>query len=323
MYAIIYLSGGDHVKDYAFGNFLAELRAEKGLSQSELGEMLGVTNKAVSKWENGTAKPNTKLIPELAKVLGVSVEELFAAKRIEKNDEAEKIKLFLCAQKKKFAYLYSVFLSALLVLPLLLVEFICIVMGFELPDEVLGPLGSMLFILAFTASLVAFIIYRTNFKRSLLPNSKLYGKKEAHTLQIILICAAALLYLLLALALPIMFLILMNSERLKVSFIFLFVCIFIGILTLGILVFALSFKRALKIKFKEYPLDTKVKWKENPLWVRACVILSGLLLPIMIRSYIFSGYESGGAFISGFISCAFFALHIAVSAYNIYRSYKK
>ena len=114
MYAIIYLSGGDHVKDYAFGNFLAELRAEKGLSQSELGEMLGVTNKAVSKWENGTAKPNTKLIPELAKVLGVSVEELFAAKRIEKDDEAEKVKSYLCAQKKKFAYLYSAFLSVLL-----------------------------------------------------------------------------------------------------------------------------------------------------------------------------------------------------------------
>ena len=105
------------MKDYAFGNFLAELRAEKGLSQSELGEMLGVTNKAVSKWENGTAKPNTKLIPELAKVLGVSVEELFAAKRIEKDDEAEKVKSFLCAQKKKFAYLYSAFLSVLLVLP--------------------------------------------------------------------------------------------------------------------------------------------------------------------------------------------------------------
>ena len=154
MYAIIYLSGGDHVKDYAFGNFLAELRAEKGLSQSELGEMLGVTNKAVSKWENGTAKPNTKLIPELAKVLGVSVEELFAAKRIEKDDEAEKVKSFLCAQKKKFAYLYSAFLSVLLVLPLLLVEFICIVMGFELPDEVLGPLGSMLFILAFTSRIL-------------------------------------------------------------------------------------------------------------------------------------------------------------------------
>jgi hypothetical protein len=43
----------------------------------------------------------------------------------------------------------------------------------------------------------------------------------------------------------------------------------------------------------------------------------------MIRFYIFSGYESGGAFISGFITCAFSASLIAVSAYNIYKSYKK
>jgi hypothetical protein len=105
--------------------------------------------------------------------------------------------------------------------------------------------------------------------------------------------------------------------------IFIFTCAFLCISVFGVSAFILILKRALRIKFKEYPLDTKGKWKENPLWVRACVILTGLLLPIMIRSYIFGGYESGGAFISGFISCAFSASLIAVSAYNIYKSYKK
>ena len=43
------------MNDYAFGNFLFDLRTEKGFSQAQLGEMLGVTNKAVSKWENGVS----------------------------------------------------------------------------------------------------------------------------------------------------------------------------------------------------------------------------------------------------------------------------
>ena len=40
---------------YNFGNYLCQLREKKGYSQSELGRKLGVTNKAVSKWENGQA----------------------------------------------------------------------------------------------------------------------------------------------------------------------------------------------------------------------------------------------------------------------------
>ena len=73
--------------DYTFGNFLYSLRNEKGLSQAQLGELLGVTNKAVSKWENGSAKPNTILIPRIAEIFGVTVEELFACKRLKKDCE--------------------------------------------------------------------------------------------------------------------------------------------------------------------------------------------------------------------------------------------
>ena len=137
------------MNDYAFGNFLYALRTEKGLSQVQLGDMLGVTNKAVSKWENGSAKPNTVLIPRLAEILGVTVEELFACKRFEKDCEYEKIKKQLSRQKKKYAVLSSVFLSAIITIPLLLIEFICVVMGFGLPDDVVGPLGAVGFIFAF------------------------------------------------------------------------------------------------------------------------------------------------------------------------------
>ena len=75
------------MSNYTFGNYLYELRAKKGLSQSELAEILGVTNKAVSKWETGAAYPSSKLIYPLAKALDVPIEELY---RVMSASEKEK-----------------------------------------------------------------------------------------------------------------------------------------------------------------------------------------------------------------------------------------
>lgn len=73
------------MQDFEFGNRLFELRKKAGFSQTELGEALGVTNKAVSKWENGKAKPTLETIGKLAEALGVSVSELL------ENQPEEKI----------------------------------------------------------------------------------------------------------------------------------------------------------------------------------------------------------------------------------------
>ena len=64
---------------------------EKGLSQSQLGEMLGVTNKAVSKWERNLSCPDINSIPMLAEVLGVSVEELLNAQAKQENNTTDDI----------------------------------------------------------------------------------------------------------------------------------------------------------------------------------------------------------------------------------------
>lgn len=66
--------------DYTLGNKIYELRKKKGLSQKQLGEALGVSNKAVSKWETGAAVPKIQTIVKLAGVFDISAEELLSGK---------------------------------------------------------------------------------------------------------------------------------------------------------------------------------------------------------------------------------------------------
>ena len=63
------------------GKRIALLRKEKGITQEGLAEMLGVSGQAVSKWENDQTCPDISLLPQLAKILGVTVDELLSGKR--------------------------------------------------------------------------------------------------------------------------------------------------------------------------------------------------------------------------------------------------
>lgn len=73
-----------------FGEFLYSLRKEKGLTQAELAAALGVTNKAVSKWETGEAMPETGLLIPISRIFDVTVDELLAGKRAEGKTRVEK-----------------------------------------------------------------------------------------------------------------------------------------------------------------------------------------------------------------------------------------
>lgn len=63
------------------GTMIAELRKQQGMTQLELAEKMGVTDKAVSKWERDLSCPDINSIPNLAEILGVSVEELMQSKK--------------------------------------------------------------------------------------------------------------------------------------------------------------------------------------------------------------------------------------------------
>ena len=79
------------MQNYDLGNRIYELRKASGLSQKELGALIGVSNKAVSKWETGAAVPKTETVIKLASVFGITAEELLCAKspEVEKLDTLE------------------------------------------------------------------------------------------------------------------------------------------------------------------------------------------------------------------------------------------
>lgn len=60
----------------AIGNYLLKLRTKKGLTQIQAAEILGVSNKAVSKWECGEALPSVEMLLALSKLYGVSIDEI-------------------------------------------------------------------------------------------------------------------------------------------------------------------------------------------------------------------------------------------------------
>ena len=64
------------MKAQTFGAMVAALRKEKGMTQQDLAGKMGVTDKAVSKWERNLSYPDTASLPKLAETLGVSVDEL-------------------------------------------------------------------------------------------------------------------------------------------------------------------------------------------------------------------------------------------------------
>lgn len=67
--------------EMTIGKRIAMLRRQKELKQDDLAEMLGVSPQAVSKWENDQTCPDISLLPKLAQILGVTVDELLSGKQ--------------------------------------------------------------------------------------------------------------------------------------------------------------------------------------------------------------------------------------------------
>lgn len=72
------------------GQFIKDLRKEKELTQQDLADMLGVTNRAVSKWENGLSLPDYSILNDLCEILDISINELLSGEKLDKKDYQKK-----------------------------------------------------------------------------------------------------------------------------------------------------------------------------------------------------------------------------------------
>ena len=87
------------MNQYITGAMIKRLREEKKISQNKLAETIGVSDKAVSRWETGRGYPDITLIEPLAEALGVSVIELFSGDDVVNTNKSSKMlrmKLYVC-----------------------------------------------------------------------------------------------------------------------------------------------------------------------------------------------------------------------------------
>lgn len=104
------------------GAFIAEMRKEKGLTQEQLAELLGNSQKSISRWENGKTMPDLSLYEPLCEILGIQVSELLYGKRMsneEKINCSERTALNLLATKSELET-FAIFAEILITVGILI-----------------------------------------------------------------------------------------------------------------------------------------------------------------------------------------------------------
>ena len=82
------------------GKFIASCRKEQNLTQANLAEKLGITDRAVSKWETGRSLPDASIMPELCAILDININELFSGERIGMDQYQEMAEQHLLEMRK-------------------------------------------------------------------------------------------------------------------------------------------------------------------------------------------------------------------------------
>ena len=109
------------------GKFIAECRKNSNLTQMQLAEKLNITDRAISKWENGKAMPDSSIMLDLCKELKISVNELLSGEMIDMKNynkiaEENLFKLNESNEKKKKIILKSVIVIGLLIFIIIVIQ---------------------------------------------------------------------------------------------------------------------------------------------------------------------------------------------------------
>ena len=119
------------------GNFIKQKRKEKNITQNELSEKLNITNRAISKWENGICMPDSGIIPKLREILSITINDLFSGEVVDmkdKKNQLEKTLLEIIKQKQendKKLLSMEILMGILCILPLIFSAIIVLVIPLE------------------------------------------------------------------------------------------------------------------------------------------------------------------------------------------------
>lgn len=136
------------------GRFIAECRKKNNLTQVQLAEKLNITDRAISKWENGKSMPDSSIMLDLCKELNISVNELLkgesiAMNEVEKKTEELLIEIAKMEEEKNKKLLFSMYAFGLICVIFYL--FIIFVAGLFIPE------GPTQLIVILTSSIIFFI----------------------------------------------------------------------------------------------------------------------------------------------------------------------
>lgn len=115
----------DHIK---VGQFIAECRKKKDLTQAQLAEKLNITDRAISKWENGKAMPDSALMLDLCDILGITVNELLCGEVSDQEQRNEQLdELIFQMAKNEERFQKRLRYSAYVIVATSLVAWICLI----------------------------------------------------------------------------------------------------------------------------------------------------------------------------------------------------
>lgn len=143
------------------GEFIADCRKEKGLTQLQLAEKLNITNRAVSKWETGKSCPDVSLMLELCNVLGITVNELLSGERILMEDYQKKAEENLMELQDKKINAQKMFKRMELVwlaIAILLVP-VHLALNYFYPDNEGTGIGDIILLIGLIMFIVYFLMY--------------------------------------------------------------------------------------------------------------------------------------------------------------------
>ena len=90
------------------GKFISELRKEKNMTQEQLADKLGISNKSISRWENGKTMPDYSLLNDICNEFNITINELLSGERIEKENYISKAEENLISLKRRIDIIHKI-----------------------------------------------------------------------------------------------------------------------------------------------------------------------------------------------------------------------